>query len=210
MFAQTDVTTSEDYNQYYDEDGQEQCEMNHTYNYWPALSKRARPEWMGEYGLTGVNDVDALDTAMVELYGALNSNLPMLSAIGIRTCFDVASEVLEVDPALTFAEKLDALVETKRIREVDRERLETAVEAGNASAHRGWKPEPNDLATMMNILEHFVFDAFVQPNRRKQLDEDALKVKGITPPKPPRKKKPKAQATAVVTLPVSEHLEVQK
>ena len=141
---------------------------------------------MGEYGLDDIKNVDALDAAMVELYGALNSNLPMLSAIGIRTCFDVASEFLEIDPTFTFAEKLNALVETKRIREIDRERLETAVDAGGASAHRGWKPKPDDLATMMTILEHFVFDAFVQPNRRKQLDEDALKVRGKVPPKAPR------------------------
>ncbi|MFC0385136.1 DUF4145 domain-containing protein [Muricoccus vinaceus] len=188
VFAQTDDTWSEAYS-HHDEDGQEHYELEHMYDYWPALSKRDKPEWIGDNSISGVKDVDALHTAMMELYGALNSNLPMLSAIGIRTCFDVASELLEVDPALTFVEKLDALMEAKHIREVDRKRLEVAVEAGNASAHRGWKPTANDLATTMTILEHFIFDAFVQPNRRKKLDEDALKMKGTVPPKPFRRKK---------------------
>jgi hypothetical protein len=113
----------------------------------------------------------------------------MLAAIGIRTCFDIASELLKVDPALSFAEKLDALVDAKHIRQLDRQRLETAVEVGNATAHRGWKPKAGDLDTMATVLEDFVFDAFVQPHRRKTLDEAAAKVRGTVPPKPTRKKK---------------------
>jgi len=86
----------------------------------------------------------------MEVYGALNANLPILSTIGIRTAFDVASDILKVDQGLTFAEKLDALAAGKHIREVDRERLATAVEAGNASAHCGWKPTATDLARIIH------------------------------------------------------------
>jgi hypothetical protein len=73
--------------------------------------------------------------------------------------------------------------------QLDRQRLETAVEVGNATAHRGWKPTAGDLDTMATVLEDFVFDAFVQPHRRKTLDEEAAKVRGTVPPKPVRKKK---------------------
>ncbi len=189
VFAQTDVTTSEDYDHFYDEDGEAQCEQAHAYDYWPALSKRVKPDWMGEYGIDGLRDVDALDTALIELYGALNANLTMLAAIGIRTAFDVAAELLKVDKNLTFAKKLDALVGEKHIREVDRPRLKTAVEAGSASAHRGWKPSASDLATMMTILENFIFDTFVQPYRRAKLDEEAAKVRSTVPTRNARKEK---------------------
>jgi hypothetical protein len=181
VFCQTDVTTSEDYDYHWDENGEEQCEQAHVYDYWPALSKRRKPDWMGEYGIDGLRDVDALDTALVELYGALNANLPMLAAIGIRTAFDVAGVLLKVDGDLTFAKKLDSLVQEKHIREVDRSRLETAVDAGSASAHRGWKPSAGDLSTMMTILENFIFDTFVQPYRRAKLDEEAAKVRSTVP-----------------------------
>jgi Domain of unknown function (DUF4145) len=143
---------------------------------------------MSEYGIDA-DGVDGLDSALRELYGVLNNDLSMLAAIGIRTCFDIASELLKVDPALTFAEKLDALVDAKHIRQLDRQRLETAVEVGNATVHRGWKPKAGDLDKMATVLEDFVFDAFVQPHRRKRLDEEAAKVRGTVPPKPTRKKK---------------------
>ena len=188
VFVQTVSINSEDMDQWYEPDGSTGGRYNEKLRYWPALSKRPRPEWMGDYGIDA-DDVDGLDGALLELYGALNNDLSMLAAIGIRTCFDIASELLKVDPALTFAEKLDALVEAKHIRQLDRQRLETAVEVGNATAHRGWRPEADDLDTMVTVLEDFVLDAFVQPHRRKTLDEKAAKVRGTMPPKPIRKKK---------------------
>jgi len=157
---------------------------------------------MSEYGID-TDDVDGLNSALRELYGALENDLGMLAAIGIRTCFDIASELLKVDPALTFAEKLGALVDAKHIRQLDRQRLETAVEVGNATAHRGWKPRAGDLDTMTTVLEEFVFDAFVQPHRRRTLDEEAAKVRGTVPPKPTRKRKAVALPTPATSGEVS-------
>ena len=187
MFVQTVSTNSEDMDQWHEQDGSTGASCTETVKYWPALSKRQRPEWMTEYGIHA-DDVDGLDSALRELYGALNNDLSMLAAIGIRTCFDIASELLKVDPALTFAGKLDALVDAKHIRQMDRKRLEAAVEVGNATAHRGWKPTASDLDTMATVLEDFLFDAFVQPHRRKTLDEEAAKVRETVPPKPIRRK----------------------
>jgi hypothetical protein len=134
--------------------------------------------------------VDGLHSAMRELYGALENDLSILAAIAIRTCFDIASELLGVESRFTFEQKLDALVADKHIRQLDRERLHTAVEVGSASAHRGFLPKPDDLDTMAKVLEEFIFDAFVQPYRRKKLDEKAAKVRSTVPPKPSRKPKP--------------------
>jgi hypothetical protein len=188
VFVQTVSINSEDTDQWCEPDGSTGGRYNEALEYWPALSKRRRPEWMSEYGIEADN-VDELDSALRELYSALNNDLSMLAAIGIRTCLDIASELLKVDPALTFAEKLDALVDAKHIRQLDRQRLETAVEVGNATAHRGLKLKAGDLDTMATVLEDFVFDAFVQPHRRKTLDEKAAKIRGTVPKKRIRKKK---------------------
>jgi Domain of unknown function (DUF4145) len=112
--------------------------------YWPALSKRKRPEW--ERVLIRYGNTKPLYSAMEELYGALNNDLHMLAAIGIRTSFDIAAQLLGIDPEQTFQKKLKELVAKGLIGALDEARLEVLVEAGNASAHRGWRPSSGDLS----------------------------------------------------------------
>lgn len=183
-------TNSEEYDHKYSLDGSGEMTttMIETIKYWPALSQRKKPEWMSEYGFYAEN-MGVLRAALIELYGALNNDLRMLAAIGIRTAYDIASELLGIDPTLGFGEKLDALVDEKHIGPLDKDRLKVIVDAGSASAHRGWLPDLVDLATMMDVLEHFINEAFIAPAQRKRLNEEALKVKGMVPPKPPRRKK---------------------
>jgi hypothetical protein len=188
VFVQTVSTNSEAFDLSDASDGSTECTYYEDIAYWPALSKRQRPDWMTEYSVDADNAA-ALHLALRELYGALNNDLNMLAAIGVRTCFDIASELLGVEPNLTFVEKLDALVGAKHIQPLDRERLDTAIEAGHASAHRGWRPQASDLDTMANILEDFVFNTFVQPYRRKKLNEKAASVRKTVPPKPPKSPK---------------------
>ncbi len=193
VFVQTASTNSEDYDNFYEDDGSTGTTYNETLKFWPALSKRREPEWMSEYGIDAEN-VDALDAAMIELYGALKNDLRMLSAIGIRTAYDIASELLGIDARMSFDKKLDALVNSGRIGVVDRDRLEMVVDAGNASAHRGWRPTPNYLSTMMDVLEHFIHESFVAPARRAKLNTEAAKVKKAVPQRLPGSKKPSGKA----------------
>jgi hypothetical protein len=180
VFVQTISIDSEDIEQSYDSDGETQTEHTESVKYWPALSKRSRPEWMSEFGIDAEN-VGALDAALIELYQALNNDINMLAAIGIRTCFDIASEILGIDPDQSFKSKLDELVKTGHIGVVDQSRLETLIDAGSASAHRGWRPKSDDLSTMMEILEHFIHDAFVAPYRKKGLDAKVVRMKDKVP-----------------------------
>jgi hypothetical protein len=188
VFIQTASTNSEEYYQSYAEDGSTETIHSESFRYWPALSKRKRPEWMSDYGVDAA-EVEALSAAMLELYGALENDLRMLAAIGIRTAYDIASELLGIDSNLTFEKKLDALISSGRIGILDKDRLETMVDAGSASAHRGWRPSLSDLDTMMGVLEHFVYESFVAPTRKQKLDDDAAKVKKTVPPRPPKKSK---------------------
>jgi hypothetical protein len=182
VFVQTCSINSEDVDYYYEQDGSTGGTYNETLNYWPALSKRKRPDWMSEAGVDADN-VDALDEALVELYGALDNDLHMLAAIGIRTTYDIASELLGIDSNLTFAKKLQALIDAGHIGKVDKDRIETMVDAGSASVHSGWRPNPNELETMMDILEHFIDEAFVAPARKAKLDAKAARVKKVVPPR---------------------------
>lgn len=194
-FVQTVSTNSEEYDNYYDEAGDPVTEYVETIRYWPARSKRPQPEWLGLVTVEGA-DASTLMSALAELYTALNNDLFMLAGIGIRTSFDAASELLGIDPEKTFREKLNALVEGGHIGKFDLARLEALVDAGSASAHRGWKPTAEDLDTMMELLEHFLHEAFVTPERRRRLDAKAAAVKGKVPA---RKKGAKAKPSAPLT-----------
>jgi hypothetical protein len=167
--------------------------MDEDVAYWPAVSGRKRPDWFASM-VVGWENSHVLREAMTEMYVALDNDLMRLSAAAIRTAFDIASEILGIDPNLTFAEKLDELVSTSRINGVDRERLETLTEAGHASIHRGWVPKADDLGTMVEILEHFVHRAFVEPALQRKLDEKSAQLKKVVPPRKARSPKKKQRA----------------
>ncbi|MER8479054.1 DUF4145 domain-containing protein [Mesorhizobium sp. M1163] len=187
VFAQTSSTNSEDYDHIEAPNGEYYAEYNVVNETWPAQLKRKRPDWISDAGLY-VEGADALGSSLLELYGALDSDLNTLAAIGMRTSFDVAASLLKVDPNLSFQDKLKALVEGNHIRPVDRERLSTLVDAGSASVHRGWKPSADDLNTMMDVLEQFIKDAFVAPTLESLLDAKVAKMKDFVPGRPPRQK----------------------
>src|SRR5207302_10452998 len=95
------------------------------------------------------------------VYSALEHDLSVLAAIGIRTVFDRASELLGIAPSRTFGEKLSGLVDLGKIGVEQRETLAILTDAGSAAAHRGWRPSSEELDTMMTVIEMFLHNAFV-------------------------------------------------
>jgi len=144
--------------------------------YFPSLSKRERPGWI--WPMWGVDD-DLVELFRC-LYIALDHDLVVLAASGVRTVFDLAMAKLDVDSALTFEQKIEVLKAQGRIGQYEQEDLRTMVEAANAAMHRGWKPPPEELDTMMTTLERFIHHSFM-------LQGKAAKLKAKVPPKPKRK-----------------------
>ncbi|RYX90845.1 MAG: hypothetical protein EON84_13375 [Bradyrhizobiaceae bacterium] len=188
MFCHTVKIFSEEYDREWDPATQEDVIVyDEAVAYWPAILKRKQPDWFSPMGFVGDKD-NILYGAMHELYVALENDLSRLAASGVRTAFDIASELLDVDPSLTFKEKLDTLVARNRITSLDRDSLETLTEAGSASIHRGWVPDAADLSTMVDLLEHFIYSAFVAPTLKKKLDEKTAKLRETVPARKPRVK----------------------
>ena len=148
--------------------------------YYPAPAKRRWPEWSlldlesGMYGL------------LYETYSALNVDARVLAATGARTVFDRASELLGVDPALTFKEKLQVLHTNGNIGASELANLDLLTDAGGAAAHRGWKPTLQQLSTIMSIVEAFVYRNFI-------LNAEVKKLKSQIPPRQQRVKSESAQ-----------------
>lgn len=140
---------------------------------WPKPVQRVRPKWVSNFGL----DDNELREILDEAYTALENELPVLSAIGMRTGFDRAIELLEIDPALGFAGKLKVLMSIGAIGQDEHDALSVLTEAGNAAAHRGWKPDHRELENMISVLENFIYRTFI-------LKGAMTRLKAKIPPKP--------------------------
>ena len=150
-------SNSEDFHSYTNpitgEIEEEQYEVIH---YWPPAAKRRRPEWFDE-----IHSKDRiLDSLFRDVYTALSNNLGVLAAIGMRTVFDRASELLGIEPTIPFQQKLTDLTNGDHITDKERKIMESLIDAGSAAAHRGWQPTQKQLDRMMAILEAFLYRAF--------------------------------------------------
>ena len=152
-----------------------------THTYYPAPAKRKRPEWFS------ILDLDRdLFHLMSETYNALDVDARVLAAIGARTIFDRVSELLKVKPALTFNEKLDRLHANGHIGKSEHEYLKILTDAGGAAAHRGWRPSPEQLDTIMSIVEPLIHREFILKLEVKKLKAQLPKRQK----RPNKKKKP--------------------
>ena len=143
---QTEFTDSVDIEEGYDEAGEPYSEPIKKVRYFPPRPTRPRPEWIEyEKAFSGT-----LAHILGEAYDALDNNLPVLSAIAIRTAFDASTEVLGIHPSLRFEEKLDALEAAGHIDGSQRKVLNALTDAGSAAAHRGWLPNGGELDTIVH------------------------------------------------------------
>ncbi|GGC04198.1 hypothetical protein GCM10011363_21110 [Marivita lacus] len=120
--------------------------------YFPSIKKRPKPAALSKMQIQD----RILDSILDELYVSLDNNLNLLAAIGIRTAFDRATELMGIDPNLRFNEKLSKLQDEGFIGETEKDILSSLIDAGNAAAHRGWKPSNDDLHLMLDIFEPFL------------------------------------------------------
>jgi Domain of unknown function (DUF4145) len=139
--------------------------------YYPAPAKRKRPNW---FSLLDVEP--GLYSLLNETYNALDVDARVLAATGARTIFDRASELLGINPAGTFKDKLDELENQGHISSSERGSLDILTDAGGAAAHRGWKPTPNQLDTVMSIVETFIHRKFI-------LESEVKRLSGQIPPR---------------------------
>jgi len=132
---------------------------------WPKPNSKKPPAWLA---IIGHHD-QILGRLLAEMYTALDSQLPVLAAIGARTAFDRSSELLGIATSLPFAGKLEELLTAGKIGVEEKNILEVLIDAGSAAAHRGWSPEPEELQTMQNVIENFLYRSFVLGDQIKRL-----------------------------------------
>ncbi len=176
-YFQEYFTCSEEVDYSYDREGNTNVTYIPTIKYWPSPIKRDRPNWLTDISVTD----SVLYNLLSEVYTALDNDLNVLAAIGIRTAFDRASELLKIDTNLSFNDKLKELLNRSSIGQTEKEALDTLTDAGNAAAHRAWKPTIKELDTLMFIIEQFIYYRFL-------LNDEIKPLRSKIPQRPKKKK----------------------
>lgn len=126
---------------------------NHRETHYPAINCRSIPNW--EQHLPQL-----FRDLIREVYTALNAECLCLSTIGTRTLVDTMLTELVGDVG-GFAKKLDNAVKSGFFTDNQKQKINVAVEAGNAASHRGFRPTPEQFFDVLEIVEHALKDYYV-------------------------------------------------
>jgi hypothetical protein len=155
----------------------EEVQVNpRTITTFPApLKKSQKPDWVWDIAKIDLQ----LHKILEEMYLAYDHGSFILASVGLRTAFDRATEILEIDPSLTLTEKVKTLFEGGTIGETESETLEVVTDAGGAAAHRAWSPDQAEFQKLLITLEHFIHRTVIS-------GKAVLAVAKSIPPRPPR------------------------
>lgn len=116
---------------------------------------------------------------MTEVYAAVDLGLRALPAIGVRTALDlVFSDILGGDRG-TFEGKVRLLKGAGFLSDAEQAHVLAVIDGGNASAHRGYLPDDEDLATFLAVAVRLLQARYVLPGASARLRSN-------TPARPPR------------------------
>ncbi|MNI25711.1 hypothetical protein D3C73_793800 [compost metagenome] len=116
--------------------------------YFPKRAIRPVPNWVINIPIKYVD-------ILREVYIAVNEQLFTLALTGIRTLLDIYI-VEKIGDSGNFKQKIKKLVENNIITSSKAQVLETTIDAGNASAHRGYKPDQETLFQVLSIVENLL------------------------------------------------------
>jgi len=117
-------------------------------DYYPPPISRSMPIWNADLP-------DEWRELLKEVYAALHPNSGCLALMGTRTLVELYMNDQAGDVG-GFAQKVKMLEQQGLISKPNKIFLETALDAGHAAAHRGHKPEIDELNQVMDIVENLL------------------------------------------------------
>lgn len=136
----------------------------------PGNPRRQVPSW-----------IFGLDRKYIEIlgeaYSAFNNGSFRLTLMGFRAVIDIFM-VDKVGDTGSFSSKLALLEQEGEISSSQKQLLDTAIDAGNASSHRGYCPSEETLHSIASIIEHLLNTTIL-----------VTKIKEISSATPPRPKR---------------------
>lgn len=127
-----------------------------------------RPEWYDE--------LDPIIKAVIdEVDRGLRAGLVSLPTMGLRTLIDITMSERGLVTG-RFADRIQQFADNGWVTRKDKEVLEIVLDAGNASAHRAYFPNADDLSTCVEVVKHMLHGIYI-------LRPKAERVKVNTPKK---------------------------
>lgn len=141
---------------------------NSSTKFFPGRVNHLPPAWI--FGLEG-----KYIKLLSEIYSAFNNNLFRLTSMGLRTLFDLLI-VEKIDDQGTFQRNIEKFTSEGYLSTSQKKLLETIIEAGHASTHRGYEPDKETLLNLLEMSEHLL-QAEVLQNRSKVIHKKIPKRK---------------------------------
>lgn len=160
--------------EWFSEDIDERGQVVPTVRYYPPATFRPKPKWLIELWLQLPSKEHPLHDLLAEVYVALQNDQRSLAAMGIRALLEQIM-ISKVGDHGTFVRNLAQFELGGFVSRLQRERLETILEAGHAAIHRGYKPSMEDLVTLVDLTEVIVQTIYLHGSKveaiKKKLPE---------------------------------------
>jgi Domain of unknown function (DUF4145) len=143
-------------------------DIDPTIRYYPPATFRAKPAWFMTLWLELPIDEHFLHGLLNEIYIALQNDQRALATMGIRALLEQIM-ITKVSDNGTFFKNLAAFENKGFVSRIQRERLETILDAGHAAIHRGYTPTKEDLVTLVDIAEGIVQTIYLDGSKVENL-----------------------------------------
>ena len=144
---------------------------------YPPPLFRKEPEWL--YAIS-VSDREvfypalALDLKITnlfkEIYIALQNDAPQLAMLGIRALLETIM-IDKIGDRGTFGDNIKVFEKEGYISSKQKNVLEPVLEAGHAAMHRGYRPNKNEVARIMDVTENIIETIYINENRLSKISE---------------------------------------
>lgn len=132
---------------------------------YPPAAPRRMPDWIEH----PVFDNEDLWDLMYQVYVAAQNGLRRLAAMGIRAVLETIM-IDTVGDHGKFVKNIDAFQAEGYVTLPQRNRLESLLEAGHASIHRNWNPDPDDINTLLDIAESIIESVYIHESKARSLE----------------------------------------
>ncbi len=148
---------------------------------WPKWLRLDPDPFMRLFNGETTNGPESVCEIMDEVYRALHHNSRRLVAMGTRAALEHVM-IDKVGDVGGFRDKLDQMEKEGHLSKHQRMDLDTILEAGHATIHRGWEPTDEQISIVLDITERLIESAYIHNERAARLAQ-------AVPPRPPGAKK---------------------
>lgn len=137
-------------------------------SYYPPAIFRPKPNWLSAFLSELPSDDNFIGRLLVEIYVAIQNNLSILAAMGVRSLIENVM-ISKVGDQGTFAKIIAEFENRGYVSKIQRENLEAIIDAGHAATHRSFSPTIADVVTLVDIAEHIIETVYLHEAKIKDL-----------------------------------------